>query len=124
MGISPSRPIVAALLISNALVSLAGAAMAQLQRYADISMGDGTLVYSLAAIILGRAVFRNRRRPAWLVIATITGSVIYQLSIYGALRGGLPPVELRILTASLIFVVLALPRLLQLLHAGHRTTSR
>lgn len=110
VGIAPSVPIVSALLLSNAIVASAGAAMAQLQGYADVSMGDGSLVYSLAAIILGRAMLKNRRRPAALIAATLFGAFAYQSVLYLALRAGLPPVELRVLTSALIVTVLLTPR--------------
>lgn len=110
IGVSPLLPVVVALAVSNGLAALAGAIMAQLQGYADITMGDGTLVFSLAAIILGRAVLRQRQRPGAIVLAVLIGSLTYQLVIYGALRAGVPPVELRVITATLVIFVLVVSR--------------
>lgn len=110
IGVSPLVPVVVALAVSNGLAALAGAIMAQLQGYADITMGDGTLVFSLASIILGRAVLRQRQRPGAIVLAVLLGSMAYQFVIYGALRAGVPPVELRVLTAALVVIVLVVSR--------------
>lgn len=58
-GISPQQMTVAGLMISNGLVGLCGAVVAQSNGYADVNMGMGTIVIALASIIISEVVFRN-----------------------------------------------------------------
>lgn len=104
--------------ISNALCGLAGALFAQSQGGADISMGIGTIVIGLAAVIIGESIMPTRR----LMIATLAvviGAVLYRLFVALALNAdfiGLKAQDLNLLTAVLVTVALVLPLIKQRLH--------
>ena len=83
--------------------------MAQNHGFADIGMGIGILVTGAAAVLIGEAIFGDRT-VAWWVLAAICGTVIYRLLVALALRVGLQPVDLRLVTAVLLLLALTVPR--------------
>jgi len=96
---------------SNALVALAGALFAQINGFADVTMGTGTIVVGLAAVIVGEAIFRTHSIVVWIV-GCILGSVIYRLAVALALNTaflGLSASDLNLVTAILVAVALILP---------------
>ena len=110
-GIRTGVMIVSGMAISNALVALAGALFAQLQGGADISMGVGVIVIGLAAVIVGEAVM-STRTIFLATIACIVGSIIYRLVIAVALNAdfiGLQAQDLKLITAVLVVLAMALP---------------
>ncbi|HWX00219.1 ABC transporter permease [Collimonas sp.] len=110
-GISTNRQTVWGLAISNALVALAGALFVQTQGGADISMGIGTIVIGLAAVIIGETVLPARS----LVVTTaacIFGAVLYRFFIALALDMdfiGLKAQDLNLVTALLVGLALLIP---------------
>jgi putative ABC transport system permease protein len=112
-GVNTGRMIVAGLALSNALVALAGALFAQSQGGSDISMGIGTIVVGLAAVIIGESLLPSRRL-AYTTLAAILGAIVYRLFVALALNGdfiGLQAQDLNLVTAVLVTVALVLPRL-------------
>ena len=94
--------------ISNGLVALAGAVVAQGQGFADVGMGIGMIVMGLASVIIGEGVFRPRG-VAGLLLAVVGGAFLYRLFITVALRLGMAPGDLKLITAVLVIIVLAVP---------------
>ena len=110
-GIRTGIMIVGGMALSNALVALAGALFAQLQGGADISMGVGVIVIGLAAVIVGEAVM-STRTIFLATLACIVGSIIYRLVIAVALNAdfiGLQAQDLKLITAVLVVLAMALP---------------
>lgn len=95
------------LMISNGLVALAGAMMAQYQGFADIGMGTGTVVMGLAAVILGESIF-GRLGLLQATTAAMLGSIIYRAAVAGTLELGLAPTDLKLITAVIVVVALSL----------------
>jgi len=97
--------------LSNGLVALSGALIAQYQEFADVSMGIGIIIVGLASVIMGEAVFGHAsiRRATFAVIG---GAVIYRLIIMLALRIGLDPNDLKLLTAAIVVAALVMSRVL------------
>ncbi len=110
-GISTDRQTIAGLALSNALVALAGALFVQTQGGADISMGIGTIVIGLAAVIIGETLLPARS----LVITTLAcvlGAVLYRFFIAAALNSdfiGLQAQDLNLVTAVLVGLALLVP---------------
>lgn len=94
--------------ISNGLVGLAGAIVAQGQGFADVGMGIGMIVMGLASVIIGEALFRPKG-VAWLLVAAVGGAFAYRLFITIALRMGMAPGDLKLITAVLVVIALAIP---------------
>ncbi len=98
------------LALSNALVALAGALVAQHQGFADIGMGVGTVVCGLASVIIGEVLFGSSSVDRALVAVT-AGSIIYRLLTFGALRLGFAPTDLKLMTAILVVLAVSTTRL-------------
>ena len=94
--------------ISNGLVALAGALIAQNQHFSDVGMGIGMIVLGLASVIIGEGIFRPRGITS-ILLAVVGGAFAYRLFLGIALRLGLPPTNLKLMTAVLVVVVLAIP---------------
>src|SRR3546814_5641065 len=108
--------------ISNALCALAGALFAQSQGGADISMGIGTIVIGLAAVIVGESIMPSRRFVV-LTLAVIVGAVLYRLFIALALNAdfiGLMAQDLTLVTALLVTVALVIPLLKNRFRSKHK----
>ncbi|MEC4720002.1 ABC transporter permease [Noviherbaspirillum sp. CPCC 100848] len=110
-GISTDSLTIWGLAISNALVSLAGALFVQTQGGADISMGVGTIVIGLAAVIIGETVMPTRSMII-TTLACILGAVLYRFFIALALNTdfiGLQAQDLNLVTAVLVTIALLVP---------------
>jgi putative ABC transport system permease protein len=112
LGVSVENMIVVGLAIANGLVALAGALLAQYQGFADVQMGIGMIVWGLASVIIGRALIGSDSVGAALT-GTILGSVLFRLIIALALRWGLNPNDLKLVTAIFVFGALVLPAAMQ-----------
>ncbi len=108
-GVNVDRMKVLGLSLGNALVALSGATVAQLQGFADMGMGVGTIVSGLAAVIIGETLISPRSIPRSLV-SVICGSLTYRIVISLALRMGLQTTDLKLVTAVLVIFALSLPR--------------
>lgn len=110
LGVDTDRTKMVGLAISNGLIALSGALVAQNHGFADIGMGIGILVTGAAAVLIGEAIFGDRT-IGWWILAAIVGVLIYRLLVALALRVGLEPIDLRMITAVLLLLALAVPRL-------------
>ena len=99
------------LALSNAVAALSGAMVAQYQGFADVQMGIGMLVSGLASVILGEAL-TGTRRLSHLLAGTILGAVLFRELVAVALRMGLEPNDLKLMTAGFVLVALASPALI------------
>ena len=97
------------LMISNALVSLSGALVTQSQGYADVGMGNGTIVVGLASVIIGEVVFGNRFNFLYKLSSIVMGSIIYRIIIAIVLQLGLKATDLKLLTAIIVAIALSVP---------------
>ncbi|MGG4603597.1 ABC transporter permease [Paenalcaligenes sp. Me131] len=112
-GVATGGMILLGMAISNALVALAGALFAQSQGGADISMGIGTIVIGLAAVIVGESILPSRRL-VWATLAVILGAILYRFFIALALNAdfiGLQAQDLNLVTALLVTIALVIPLL-------------
>ena len=109
-GINTKFNIVLGLMVSNGLVALSGALLAQYQGSSTIDMGRGAIVIGLAAVIIGEVilgkVFRNF---ALKLLSAVIGAIIYYVVIQFVLRLGLDTNDLKLLTALVVAVFLAIP---------------
>lgn len=114
-GVNTGAMVILGMAISNALVGLAGALFVQTQGGADISMGIGTIVIGLAAVIIGESII-PARRIVYLTLAVVIGAVIYRFFIALALNSdfiGLQAQDLNLITAVLVVIALVIPLLKQ-----------
>lgn len=107
-GINTNVMVILGLLISNGLVALSGALVAQSNGFADVGMGTGTIVIGLASVIIGEVLFGTRSFKNWLISVGL-GSVVYRAVIAIVLELGMPPNDLKLFTAVLVAIALSLP---------------
>jgi putative ABC transport system permease protein len=110
LGVNTDMTTILGVSISNGLVALGGAVVAQGQGFADVGMGIGMIVMGLAAVIIGEALFRPKG-VARLLLAVLGGTFVYRLVISIALRLGMAPGDLKLITAILVIIALAVPYL-------------
>lgn len=96
------------LAIANSLTALSGALLAQYQRTADINLGTGMVVIGLASLIIGQSVIRGGK-VLHGVIGVVVGSILYRFMIAIALRMDLPAEFLKLISAVIVAVTIALP---------------
>lgn len=119
-GINDSKMIWLGLSVSNALVALAGALFAQVHGFADVSLGVGTIIIGLAAVIIGEALF-HARTVFYAIAACIIGAILYRTVIALALNVGdfgLKASDLNLVTAVLVAVAMLLPTLKRKINRG------
>jgi putative ABC transport system permease protein len=109
-GVNTDMTTILGVSISNGLVALGGAVVAQGQGFADVGMGIGMIVIGLASVIIGEALFRPKG-VARLLLAALGGTFVYRLVISIALRLGMAPSDLKLITAILVIIALAIPYL-------------
>src|SRR5436190_3327825 len=112
LGVNVDNMIVLGLALSNGLIALGGALLTQYQGFADVQMGIGMVVWGLASIIIGEALV-GVRDLGFVIIGAVMGSVLFRLLVAIALRLGLDPNDLKLVTAIFVFMALILPSLLQ-----------
>jgi putative ABC transport system permease protein len=94
--------------LSNALVAVSGAWVAQYQGFADVGMGIGMIVIGLASVIVGEVLFGSSSIVR-ATIAVIGGSIVYRLVIALALDRGLNPSDMKLITALIVIIALTVP---------------
>lgn len=109
-GVNTDMTTILGVSIANGLVALGGAVVAQGQGFADVGMGIGMIVMGLASVIIGEALFRPKG-VARLLLAVLGGTFVYRLFISIALRLGMAPGDLKLITAILVIIALAVPYL-------------
>lgn len=107
-GVDTDMTIMLGLLLSNGLVAVSGALVAQNNGFADVGMGTGTIVIGLASVIIGEVLFGTNSFKNCLV-SVVMGSVVYRIVIAVVLQLGMPPNDLKLFTAILVAIALAMP---------------
>ena len=114
LGSDTGLMIILGLAISNALIALSGALLAQYLGFADVQMGIGMVVWGLASVIIGESLVRTNRLGL-AICGVVMGSVLFRLLVAIALRFGLNPNDLKLVTALFVFAALVLPHVLSAL---------
>lgn len=108
-GVSTNMTTMVALMISNGLIALSGALVAQQQGYADVKMGIGAIVIALASVVIGEVLFGKKGGFLRRLSSIIVGSIIYRMIVSAVLQMGLNPDNLKLFTALLVAVALSIP---------------
>jgi putative ABC transport system permease protein len=108
LGVNTDFTILIGLALANGLVAMSGALIAQYQSFADISMGIGMVIIGLASVIIGEVIFGSRPLLRRL-IAVILGAILYRLIIAFALEMGMPPTDLKLVSAVIVALAMAMP---------------
>ena len=109
-GINTKLNIILGLSVSNGLVALSGALLAQYQGYADINMGRGAIVIGLCAVVIGGLLFSKIAKNFALRLASVVlGCVVYYLIFQSVVFLGLDPNMLNMLAAVMVAIFLGIP---------------
>ena len=108
LGVNTDTATTFGLGLSNGLIALSGALIAQDQGFSDVGMGIGLIVAGLASIIIGEALIKPRS-VVRLTLAVVVGSIVYRLIIAFGMRIGLAPTDLKIATGLMVLIALAIP---------------
>jgi putative ABC transport system permease protein len=114
LGVNTDAMKMLGLSISNGLIALSGALVAQYQGFSDIGMGIGTIVAGLASVIIGEMVV-GEKNIGFATFSVLLGSFIYRLSIGIALRLGFAATDLKLLTTILVIIALSTPQIKKLI---------
>jgi putative ABC transport system permease protein len=114
LGVEVGWMLTFGLALSNGLVALSGALLVQYQGYADVQMGLGMVVWGLASVIIGEALV-GARPIGLLIVGTVMGSVLFRLLVAIALRWGLNPNDLKLVTALFVLAALLAPGVIQVI---------
>jgi len=109
-GVDTDKTTILGVSIANGLVAFSGGVVAQGQGFSDVSMGIGMIVMGLASVIIGEALFRPKG-VARLLLAALGGTFVYRLVISVALRMGMRATDLKLITAVIVIIAMAVPYL-------------
>lgn len=123
LGVSVDFILILGLALSNGLIGLSGALLAQYQGFADVQMGIGMVVWGLASVIIGESLVGSHR-VGLLITGAVMGSVLFRLLVAIALRWGLNPNDLKLITAMFVFVALIGPAVLSKLKTAAVTKPK
>ena len=108
-GVNTKWMKVAGLALSNGLVALSGALVAQYSGFADVGMGVGTIVTGLAAVIIGGSLVHSRE-VVWMATSILIGSLLYRTAVMFALRYGyvigFQASDLKLVTSLIVIIAL------------------
>lgn len=110
IGIKTDTMKILGLTLSNGIIALSGALIAQNDGYADVNKGIGVIVIGLASIIIGEVLF-GELTFAERLVAIVIGSIIYQLLILAVIKLGFDTTYLKIFSAAILAICLMIPQL-------------
>ena len=119
LGVSVDRLTIIGLALSNGLIALSGALLAQVQGFADVQMGIGIIALGLASVIIGEALVGSASLGV-MFCGAIMGSLLFRLLVAIALRAGLNPNDLKLITALFVLAALTGPTMLRRLRQKRR----
>ena len=108
LGVNTHAMIIFGVALSNGFIALSGAILAQFQGFADVQMGIGMMVWGLASVIIGEALI-SENKLGYLIAGAVIGAVLFRLLVAIALRWGMNPNDLKLITALFVFLALVLP---------------
>ncbi len=112
LGVDVGWMNVLGLALSNGLVALSGACLVQHLGFADVQMGIGMVVWGFASVIIGESLV-GTRQMGLLITGVVMGSVLFRLLVSMALKWGMNPNDLKLVTAVFVFAALVLPDLIK-----------
>jgi putative ABC transport system permease protein len=112
LGVNTKKMIIIGVALSNGLIALSGSMLAQFQGFADVQMGIGMMVWGLASVILGEALI-SKNSLGMVISGAVIGAVLFRLLVAIALRWGMNPNDLKLITAVFVFLALILPGLMK-----------
>ncbi len=112
-GVNADRMKILGLAIANSLVATSGFLVVQLQGFVDINMGIGIVILGLGAVIIGETFTKwlNKNSLAWRIAGVLAGTFLFRFILAYTLSLGLNPNLIRLVTAMIVLLIVALPQL-------------
>ncbi len=112
LGVNTKVMIIFGVALSNGFIALSGSMLAQFQGFADVQMGIGMMVWGLASVIIGEALI-SENSLGQVIAGAVIGAVLFRLLVAIALRWGMNPNDLKLITAGFVFLALVLPGIMK-----------
>lgn len=112
LGGNTTRMIILGLSLSNGLIAVSGALFAQYQGFADVQMGIGMFIWGVASLMIGENLI-HVKTLGLIITATIMGSILFRLLVAIALKWGVNPNDIKLITAVFVLIALVLPGLIR-----------
>ncbi|MEB3102315.1 ABC transporter permease [Ferviditalea candida] len=109
-GVNTDTTTIIGVSLSNGLVALSGALVSQQQGFAEVQMGVGMIVIGLASVIIGEAIF-GAKNVFRATLAVALGAIVYRVIVAAAMRWGLNPQDMKLMTSMIVVIALVLPRI-------------
>lgn len=122
LGVNVENMTILGIALANGLIALAGSLLSQFQGFADVQMGIGMIIWGLASIIIGQALV-GTQTLGYTIAGGIIGSVLFRLLVAIALRVGVNPNDLKLITAVFVFIALVLPNIISKLNKTNAKLS-
>lgn len=113
LGVNTDHRKILGLAFANGLTALSGCLIVQVQGFADINMGIGIVILGLGAVMIGESLLRGslRKRIGWQLFSVIAGSLVFRLLLAFALSMGIDALWLKLVVATFVLLVIAIPTL-------------
>ena len=111
LGVNTDNTKLLGFVISNMLVALSGALLVQLNKYADVGMGKGAIVYGLASIVIGNVIFKKFPNFGVQLMSSVIGCIVFFIIRAVVIRLGLKANDMQLLSSLIVVVALSMPEI-------------
>lgn len=109
LGVNTDNIKLFGIILSNMLIGLSGAMLVQMNKYADVGMGKGAIVYGLASIVIGEVFFRRFPNFGIKLISSVFGCIVFFIIRAIVIRLGLKANDMQLISAIIVVIALAMP---------------
>lgn len=111
LGVNTNLVKVCGISLSNALVALSGALLVEMSKYSDVSMGKGAIVYGLASIVIGNAIFAKANNFGIKLFSSVIGCIVFFIIRAIVIRLGLKANDMQLISAVIVILALGIPEI-------------
>ena len=109
LGVDTDKMKLIGIILSNMLIGLSGALIVQMNKYADVGMGKGAIVYGLASIVIGEVIFRKAKNFATKLTSSIVGCIIFFAIRAIVIKCGMDSNDMQLLSSIIVAIALSAP---------------
>ena len=109
LGVNTDNIKLFGMILSNMLIALSGALLVQMNKYADVGMGKGAIVYGLASIVIGEVFFRKFSNFGIKLLSSVFGCIVFFIIIAVVINLGLKANDMQLISAIIVVIALAMP---------------
>lgn len=109
LGVNTDNIKLFGMVLSNMLIALSGALLVQMNKYADVGMGKGAIVYGLASIVIGEVFFRRFSNFGIKLLSSVFGCIVFFIIRAVVINLGLKANDMQLISAIIVVIALAMP---------------